>query len=121
MPDISAVVTDIDTAYDRGYQALWETLTAANAAGTSVQVWGAADRSVQVVGTPNGATTVLQGSNDGTNWVTLTDPLGNAISFVNATGLKQISEITRYIRPSTSGGGGAQDLDVYVLARRGYR
>lgn len=66
-----------------------------------------ADRSVQMFGAVgaagfNGATITMQGSNDGTNWFTLTDPLGNAIA-LTASGGKQITEISRYIRPSISG------------------
>lgn len=120
MATITAVITNIDTANDLGYEVFWETLTSADTVGSAVQLWGAADRSVHVVGTFGSATVVLQGSNDNSNWVTLTDPLGAAISFTT-TGLKQVSEITRYIRPSTSGGDGTQDVDVYVLARRGSR
>lgn len=71
------------------------------------QEWsGTGDQSVQMVGAAgaggfNGATVTIQGSNDGTNWQTLTNPLGTAITFT-AAGLQQVSEITRYIRPSLS-------------------
>jgi hypothetical protein len=98
---------------------LWETLTSANAVGDSLEMTAWSDRSVQFVGTFDSATVVLQGSNDGTTWVTLTDPQGNAIS-KTAAGLEAISELTRYVRPSTSGGGGSQDIDVYLLVS-GYR
>lgn len=94
----------------------WTPLTSANAVGEAYQEPGYADRSIQVVGTFDSATVVLQGSNDGTNWATLTDGLGNAVSFT-ATGLKQVYEITRYVRPSTSGGGGSQSVSVYFVSR----
>jgi hypothetical protein len=61
------------------------------------------DRSVQVGGTFGGSTTVIEGSNDGVTYFTLTDPAGAALSFTVA-GLKQILQVTKYIRPSTSGG-----------------
>ena len=61
------------------------------------------DRSVQLKGTWNSATVVIEGSNDGTNFVTLTDGLGNALSFT-ADGLKNIGELTRYIRARVSSG-----------------
>lgn len=64
---------------------------------------GIGDRSVQMSGTWNGATVVLQGSHDDTTWFTLTDPLGNAIS-MTANGLKQINELTRYVRPDVTAG-----------------
>lgn len=78
----------------------------------------AADRSVQITGTfGSGGTIVIQGSNDGTNYVTLTDPQGNAISKTSA-GIEQIEEITRYIRPLVSAGDGTTSLAVTMLVRR---
>lgn len=99
--------------------AIWETLTSANAAGTSYRPNGtrAAIASVQFTGTFDSATAVLQGSNDGTNWVTLKDPQdGTAISLTSA-GYAEVSTAMAYIRPSTSGGGGSQDIDCILVAR----
>lgn len=73
--------------------------------GTEVKLAGAADRSIQLAGTFGGATIVVAGSNDGTNFVTLTDPQGNALS-KTAAAIEQIEELTRYIRVATSGGTG---------------
>lgn len=83
--------------------------------GTSVRMGGASDRSVQIEGTFGGATVVIQGSNDGTNWQTLTDPQGNALS-KTAAALEQIEELTQYIRASTSGGTGT-NLNVTLLLK----
>lgn len=82
---------------------------------TAVPMSGASDRSVQITGTFGAATILLQGSNDGTNFVVLTDPQGNAISKTTAA-IEQISEITRYIKPSTSGGTGSA-ITVTVLLK----
>jgi hypothetical protein len=77
-----------------------------------------ADRSVQISGTFGGATIVWEGSNDGTNYITLTDPQGNAIS-KTAASIEGVLEITRYARPRITGGaGGTTDLNVTVLCRR---
>lgn len=77
-----------------------------------------ADRSIQVLGTfGSGGTIVWEGSNDGTNYVTLTDPQGNALSFTSAS-LEQVSEITRFARPRVTAGDGTTDLDVHVVCRR---
>lgn len=73
--------------------------------GTAVQMSGGGSRSVQIEGTFGGATVVLQGSNDGTNYESLTDPQGNAISKTSAA-LEAIEELTRYVRAVTSGGTG---------------
>lgn len=76
-----------------------------------------ADRSVQVSGTFGaGGTVVLQGSNNGTTYATLTDPQGNALSFT-AAGLEQITEIVRFIRPSVTAGDGTTSLTVTIAAR----
>lgn len=75
-----------------------------------------ADRSVQIEGTMGGATIVFEGSNDGTNYRTLTDPQGNAIS-KTAAAIEQVTELSRYVRPVTSGGTGSA-IVVSFLARR---
>lgn len=80
----------------------WSTVTTADTC-TPINKGSFRDRTVQVTGTFSGSTCVIQGSNDGTNWVTLTDPQGNALSF-GATGLETIMEAPLYTRPSVSGG-----------------
>lgn len=81
-----------------------------------VELVGLPDRSIQFAGTFGSATVVAQGSNDGTNYVTLTDPQGNAISKTSA-GIEMIAEVARYTRPSASGGTG-QSLTVSMLCRK---
>lgn len=117
MADVAPVVTPITPFGDRAHVVTWSALTAANAAGTAIEMPGSSDRSVQIDGTFDSATVVLQGSNDGSTWFTLTDPQGNAISKTSAA-LEMISELTRYIRPSTSGGGGSQSVNVRVLLKK---
>lgn len=96
----------------------WETLTSSNAAGSAYESGRtrAAIASVQFTGTFDSATAVLQGSNDGSTWVTLKDLSGTDIS-VTAAGAAEFSTAMLYIRPSTSGGGGSQDIDCIVVAR----
>lgn len=85
------------------FSAAWALGTADT--GVAVQMTDFADRSIQVAGTFGGATVVVEGSNDGSNWTTLRDPQGVALSFTSA-GLKQILELTMYTRVSSSGGTG---------------
>ena len=80
---------------------------------TAVAFSGASDKTVQINGTFGSATIVIQGSIDGTNYVTLTDPQGNALSKTSAA-IETIMENVRYIRPSTSGGT-ASSVNVYIL------
>lgn len=101
------------------YTMTWTPLTAANNVGSAISLDGWADRSVQFSGTWDSATAILQGSNDGTTYFTLTDPQANAIS-KTADAIEQIEENVRYVRPSTSGGGGSQSLKCIVFCT-GYR
>jgi len=98
----------------RSIEVKWETLTSADS-GASAEVKGHPDRTVQVSGTPSGATITLQGSVDGTNFVTLTDNLGLDIVFVNTTGLKVLAQAPRYMQITNSGGDGSTDIDITML------
>lgn len=112
----TAVVTHLaDGGVFDVYLATWTALGNADT-GTSVLLSSASDRSVQVEGTFGGATVTVQGSNDGTNWQTLTDPQGSALTWTSANRLEQIEEITRYVRVITSGGTGT-NINVNMLLR----
>jgi hypothetical protein len=78
-----------------------------------------ADRSVQIEGTLGVAgTVVIEGSNDGSNYVLLTDPQGNALTITAVNRLEQVQEITRYIRPRVTGGDGTTNFTVTLYGRR---
>lgn len=77
------------------------------------------DRSVQVLGTfGSGGSVTIQGSIDGTNWNTLTDPQGNALT-KTAAALEAVSEATPYIRPTCTAGDGTTAITVLIFATRG--
>lgn len=85
--------------------------------GSPVQV-GYGEICAQFVGTfGSGGTIVLKGSNDGTNYVALTDPQGNAISKTSAS-LEAVEEKPQYIRPEATAGDGTTDLKCYLFVRR---
>lgn len=113
MAVIAKAGTEVPTLFGKSSLVSWLAM-ATNDTGEAIQGNGLADRSFQASGTFGGATVVLQGSNDGSNWVTLTDPAGAAISFTS-TGLKQVLQITRYMRPSVTGGAGVA-INCYLLA-----
>ncbi len=76
-----------------------------------------ADRSIQVQGTFGaGGTLLVEGSNDGTNFHTLTTPLGTALS-ITAAGIYMIAEPVKYIRPRVSAGDGTTELTATLFAR----
>ncbi len=79
---------------------------------------GWADRTIQITGTFDTATCTWEGSNDGTNYVTLTDPQANALS-KTAAAIETVLENTRYMRPAVAGTGGTTALTFTLVARNG--
>jgi hypothetical protein len=74
------------------------------------------DRTIQVDGTFAGASVTITGSNDGVNYQTLTDPLGNPL-VISSPDIVQVLETVRYTRPEVSAGPGA-NLTVSMFIRR---
>ncbi len=73
------------------------------------------EKSVQVEGTHG--TTVIEGSNDETNYETLTDRQGGNVSFI-ADGIREIEENPRQIRPRVSAGSSVS-VNVTIIVSRG--
>ncbi len=73
------------------------------------------DKTIQCSGT-FGDTLTIQGSNDGTNWDTLTDNLGAALTFT-AAGMRLIAQNPRYIRPSA--GSSISSVTVTIQSSKG--
>jgi len=97
----------------------WPSLVAGSLNGTPVAYPEWADCCVQVIAnTAGGATCVIQGSNDGTNWGTLFNAQSTALSFTATGAPKQIVERPLFIRPSVSGGGGTEDWTAILVIRR---
>lgn len=97
----------------------WANLVAASLAGTPVKFPEWADCCVQIIAnTAGGATLVIQGSNDKTNWGTLNNAQGLALSVTATTAPKQVVERPLWLRPLVSGGGGTEDWTVTLLMRR---
>ena len=94
----------------------WEALVTGSLDGIKVSVAKWADKTVQAIGTFDTATITMQGSNDGTNWFTLTDFSGTDVAFTAAGGAA-IAEAPFYIRPLVSSVGGSTDIDVLLLCR----
>lgn len=101
------------TVIDNDHQVAvtWSLGNADTGVPSAISRW--ADRTVHVTGTFGGATVTMQGSNDNTNWATLNDTSGSALTFT-ATGMKLIGENPIYIRAITAGGAGTA---VVVVVR----
>jgi hypothetical protein len=118
MATITPTVSDVAKFRDNATLASYE-FSGSGDTGVAMEQPGSAIRSVQIAGTFDSATVVVEGSNDGTNYVTLTDPQGNAIS-KTAAAIEAIEEVTRYVRPRSSGGGANTALTIsFMLVRRG--
>lgn len=87
----------------------WTPLTETNTDGRPVGLAKNSGNVVQLLGTVGGATVAIQGSLDGTNWVTL-------IEFT-ALGLKVIPAGPLYLRPLVVGGSGTS-VTVLLMSRR---
>ena len=86
--------------------------------GEPIEMPSFADRSIQIVGVfGSGGNLRIQGSNNGTDWATLTDPQGNDLNITTAK-IEQVTEVVRYIRPLVTAGDGTTDLDLILLVRR---
>ena len=117
-----AVITATKSHYpeftDDVLMVTWSNLTFTGLdSGDPLQMPRYADRSVQITGTFGTGTIVFEGSNDGTNYVTLTDPAGGTHSYT-AAGLKNLVEITRYVRPRVTAGNGTTSLTCTLLVRK---
>lgn len=72
---------------------------------------------VQFLGTFDSATAVFAGSMDDTNYSTLSNQAGTAISHTSAV-VKCVAEHAAYIKPTFSGGGGSQSITVVANVTR---
>lgn len=99
----------------------WTNLNAVNWLGEKVQLPMHSDRTIQFSGTFNAATIVLEGSNDGSTWKTLTDAGGSAVS-ATVSALKQVTEAPLFVRPNANTNMGvATELVATLLLRRNGR
>jgi len=100
------------------YTFAW-TLTDADPDGEPIKIGSnIVDITFQANGTFDGATLVIEGSNDVESWLPHTNLDGAAMSYDTApTSLQAPRELGRRIRPNSSGGGGAQSIVVTATLR----
>jgi hypothetical protein len=116
MPVIASSETRDQTVGNNVHFVSWTPLLNGDS-GAPYAMTGFADRSVQIGGTfGTGGTVLIEGSNDGTNYATLADPQGVALSKTSAA-LVEISQIVKFIRPRVSAGDGTTSITVTLLAR----
>lgn len=86
--------------------------------GNWVDVSACADLTVQIAGTfGSGGSVTLEGSNDGTNAVTLDDFADNALTKTSPA-LVRSQQLPRFVRPNVTAGDGTTSLNVMLLGRQ---
>ncbi len=97
-------------------------LTTADHAGAPAEFIQHTDLCFQSFATnQGGATATIQGSNDGTNWFSLTNASGGSALTFAADGGKQAVERPRLVRPDLTTAGTAAVIAITLLARRNPR
>ena len=111
------MTTPTTETLERGaFLVTWAGLTTAAPTGTAIERAASTDRTVQVVGNfGTGGAVRMEGSNDGVNYLVLTDGQGNALLFT-AEAIEAIAEATRFIRPRVSAGTGV-NVNVFLYAK----
>ena len=118
MATVKPTITDL--ASGQVIKFSWS-LTTANADGSPIPPSYAefSDRTVYFTGTWGGATAKWQGG-DGSTWLDLTDPQGNAIS-KTADAIECVTEVPEYSRPNLTTPGAGATITAVCIARRGFR
>jgi hypothetical protein len=108
--------TEVRGFSDYVTQFVWTGVTSADTFQPAL-IPAAALKTVQIGGTLDSATVVIQGSLDGVTYFTLNDLQGSAIS-KTAAALEGIDEFCLYVKPSASGGGASQSVNVILMIKR---
>lgn len=117
MAERAGVMANVNRTWSDSFTITWSGLLNGDT-GTGVLIPYSEGMCFQVAGTfGSGGSVTLKGSNDGTNYIALTDPQGNAITKTSAA-IEQVEEKPLYIRPEVTAGDGTTDLVVTVLVNR---
>lgn len=94
----------------------WETVTESDTASVVAMDATSGDVNIDVRGTFGGASVAVQGSNDGTNWNSVSDTAGGTVAITSAGGAS-IRDVWPFMRVFPSGGS-SQDLDITMSVLR---
>lgn len=101
---------------DHGTLVTWSGLLNGDT-GAEVNLSDFPDRTVQILGVFGvGGSVSFEGSNNGTDWLVLTDPQGNAIIKTGAA-MEFVTETPLFVRPRVTSGDGTTNLSVIMFAR----
>lgn len=94
---------------------VWEGLIGGDE-GQAINLANYPDKTVHIIGPTFDGAVTFKGSNDGTNYVTLSDQLGNAISRTSA-GIKLVAENTLWVKPAVAAG--TSENTIILIASKG--
>jgi len=98
--------------------ASWSTLTASGDLGLPICLAAWSDKTVVVTGDFTGSPTIIiEGSNDGTNFVQISNRQGTAMSFT-AAGLNTSQDRPVFVRPRLTAGAGGGNVVVSIACHR---
>lgn len=116
-----ATITGTDNQYAMSHRLrTWAPLTTTNADGNPINFAsnGTGGVTFQVTGTWGvGGAMVIEGSNDGVTYFTLTDQANAALS-LTANALKSVRDTPMFIRPRVTGGDGTTSLTVIAAMQK---
>lgn len=96
----------------------WSTLAASGDVGDAQSFAPYGDKTFIVTGTFTGSPMVtIEGSNDGVNWVTLSNRQGTAMTFT-AAGMNTSQDKPVYVRPRLTAGTGGAAITVSAACHR---
>jgi hypothetical protein len=95
----------------------WENLANGDE-GEPIEMQEYFDRSVQVAGIFGASgEVVLEGTIDGDNWSTLTNGIGDSLTFTTSK-IQFIAELVHKVRPKVTNGDGTTDVTVTLFLRK---
>jgi hypothetical protein len=116
-----ATVAGVDQLYLQNHRVrTWTPLTTTNSDGDPISYAsnGMGGVTFQVNGTfGSGGTVLVEGSNNGINWYTLSDQANSPVSF-SAAGLKTVRDQPLFMRPRVSAGDGTTSITVVAALQK---
>jgi hypothetical protein len=107
----------IELMGDRGLRATWPNMANGDV-GAPVNWTNFMDRSIQVEGVfGTGGSVAVEGSNNGTNFRSVSDMRGNALA-INTARIEQLEDCVFLLRPNVTAGDGTTLLNVTLFARK---
>lgn len=119
MATVSPTVADVPVNGNNGKAkvATWTAITTTNTVGAIVSLPNCNHATIQLTGTFGAAATiVMEGSNNGTTFFTLTNTANTALSSLTAAAGHEVSEHPLFYRPRlASGGDGSTSITVSMF------